>query len=91
MALGHGDPNAPINRWYSSREAVDGFAVFAGFPDAAVPHSRAAAAVAAGGEAVATLTPAQFRACRSHYSLIEIVARRAFPKFESYQAAVSSL
>jgi nitroreductase len=31
MALGHGDPAAPINSWRSTREAVDGFAVFAGF------------------------------------------------------------
>jgi nitroreductase len=33
MALGHADPTAPINRWRSTREAVDGFATFAGFDD----------------------------------------------------------
>jgi nitroreductase len=33
MALGHADPAAPINRWRSTRESVDGFAVFAGFPE----------------------------------------------------------
>jgi len=33
MALGHADPAAPINRWRSTRESVDGFAVFSGFPD----------------------------------------------------------
>ena len=38
MALGHADPRAPINRWRSSREAIDRFAVFAGFPDAAAPQ-----------------------------------------------------
>jgi nitroreductase len=38
MALGHADPDAPINRWRSSREPIDRFAVFAGFPDAAVPQ-----------------------------------------------------
>jgi nitroreductase len=38
MALGQADPDAPINRWRSSREAIDRFAVFAGFPDAAVPQ-----------------------------------------------------
>jgi nitroreductase len=38
MALGHADPDAPINRWRSSREAIDRFAVFAGFPDAAAPQ-----------------------------------------------------
>jgi nitroreductase len=31
MALGHGDPAAPINGWRSTREAVDGFARFSGF------------------------------------------------------------
>jgi nitroreductase len=31
MALGHGDPAAPINTWRSTREALDGFAVFSGF------------------------------------------------------------
>jgi nitroreductase len=33
MALGHADQTAPINQWRSTRERVDGFAVFAGFPD----------------------------------------------------------
>jgi nitroreductase len=33
MALGHADPAAPVNQWRSTREGVDGFAVFAGFPD----------------------------------------------------------
>jgi nitroreductase len=33
MALGHADPAAPINQWRSPREGVDGFAVFAGFPE----------------------------------------------------------
>jgi nitroreductase len=33
MALGHADGTAPINQWRSTREGVDGFAVFAGFPD----------------------------------------------------------
>jgi nitroreductase len=31
MALGHGDPEAPINGWRSAREALDGFAAFSGF------------------------------------------------------------
>ena len=31
MALGHADPAAPINRWRSTREGVDAFAVFTGF------------------------------------------------------------
>jgi nitroreductase len=31
MALGHGDPAAPINGWRSTRDDVDGFASFAGF------------------------------------------------------------
>ncbi len=31
MALGHGDPAAPINGWRSTREALDGFASFLGF------------------------------------------------------------
>jgi nitroreductase len=33
MALGYADETAPINRWRSSREGVDGFAVFRGFAD----------------------------------------------------------
>ena len=33
MALGYADETAPINRWRSSREGVDGFAVFKGFAD----------------------------------------------------------
>jgi nitroreductase len=33
MALGHADPAAPVNRWRSTRESVDGFAIFSGFPD----------------------------------------------------------
>jgi nitroreductase len=37
MALGHGDPAAPINRWRAPREDVDGFAAFLGFPDADRP------------------------------------------------------
>jgi nitroreductase len=31
VALGHGDPAAPINGWRSSRDALDGFASFSGF------------------------------------------------------------
>ena len=31
MALGHGDPAAPINSWRSTREGLDGFASFSGF------------------------------------------------------------
>ena len=31
MALGHGDPGAPINGWRSSRDDLDGFASFSGF------------------------------------------------------------
>jgi nitroreductase len=31
MALGHGDPAAPINRWRSTREDLDAFADFSGF------------------------------------------------------------
>jgi nitroreductase len=31
MALGHGDPAAPINGWRSTRDDLDGFASFAGF------------------------------------------------------------
>jgi nitroreductase len=31
MALGHGDPAAPINGWRSTREVLDGFASFSGF------------------------------------------------------------
>jgi hypothetical protein len=31
MALGHGDPAAPINSWRSPREPVDNFATFTGF------------------------------------------------------------
>jgi nitroreductase len=34
MALGHADTAAPINQWRSTRESVDGFAMFSGFPDA---------------------------------------------------------
>jgi nitroreductase len=37
MALGHGDPAAPINQWRAPREDVDGFAAFLGFPDADPP------------------------------------------------------
>jgi nitroreductase len=33
MALGHADPAAPINQWRSTRDRVDAFAVFSGFPD----------------------------------------------------------
>jgi nitroreductase len=33
MALGYADPAAPINQWRAPREEVDGFAVFAGFPE----------------------------------------------------------
>jgi nitroreductase len=33
MALGYADPDAPINRWRSPREDVDGFADFIGFDD----------------------------------------------------------
>ena len=33
MALGHADAAAPINQWRSTREGVDGFAVFSGFTD----------------------------------------------------------
>jgi len=43
MALGHGDLVAPVNRWRSPREDVDGFAAFLGFrdpdPPAGVPQS----------------------------------------------------
>ena len=43
MALGHGDPAAPVNQWRAPREDVDGFAAFLGFRDAdpppAVPQS----------------------------------------------------
>jgi nitroreductase len=38
MALGHGDPAAPINSWRSAREGLDGFAVFSGFPEEAPPQ-----------------------------------------------------
>jgi nitroreductase len=38
MALGHGDPAAPINGWRSTREALDGFAVFAGFAEEGPPQ-----------------------------------------------------
>lgn len=31
MALGHADLDAPINRWRSPRETLDGFATFSGF------------------------------------------------------------
>ena len=31
MGLGHGDPDAPINRWRSPREPVEAFATFQGF------------------------------------------------------------
>jgi len=31
MALGYGDPDAPINSWRSPREPVDAFATFSGF------------------------------------------------------------
>ena len=37
MALGHGDPAAPINRWRAPREGVDGFAAFLGFHAADPP------------------------------------------------------
>jgi len=37
MALGHGDPAAPVNQWRSPREDVDGFAAFLGFRDADPP------------------------------------------------------
>jgi nitroreductase len=38
MALGHGDPAAPINAWRSTREDLDGFAVFAGFAEQGPPQ-----------------------------------------------------
>ena len=38
MALGHGDPAAPVNQWRSAREDVGGFAAFSGFPDEAAPQ-----------------------------------------------------
>jgi hypothetical protein len=31
MALGHADPDAPINTWRSPREPVEAFATFQGF------------------------------------------------------------
>jgi nitroreductase len=38
MALGHGDPAAPINQWRSPREDVDRFTAFSGFADQATPQ-----------------------------------------------------
>jgi nitroreductase len=38
MAVGYGDPAAPINAWRSTREALDGFAVFCGFAEEGPPQ-----------------------------------------------------
>jgi nitroreductase len=38
MALGYGDPAARINGWRSTREALDGFAVFCGFAEEGPPQ-----------------------------------------------------
>jgi nitroreductase len=38
MALGYGDPAARINDWRSTREALDGFAVFCGFAEEGPPQ-----------------------------------------------------
>jgi nitroreductase len=38
MALGYGDPAARINDWRSTRETLDGFAVFCGFAEEGPPQ-----------------------------------------------------
>ncbi len=39
LALGHADPDAPINNWRAPREPLESFAIFHGFSPEAAPQS----------------------------------------------------